>query len=387
MNKVAYSAINKDHKTITGYIDANTNEEAIEKLEVLGFQSFELLGDAQFSNFNQDLEGLSSKTLKRMASFEKKRENGQSFIDAFLQFLYNSRVILLISLFMLFSGIYYNDNWGIGIGSTLLVGATFLWLYTYQALYYFEEIHRVKAFGEHEKLLELIEKMRIKAETGVGNKEQIIFELDKYHANALACRGEKEKALSMIEQHRDYLNNILLGMYENSIGSIYYTLGDYKTSLDYMTKMYNANPNSNNALDLAFMHVRFGDITYAKTLIEDEVNPRTIPSYGFAMYYWCLGLIAHKEKDYSTASEHYQTMLEKFNNHMLNPLLWEMIAVGIGYYVDFLYDIGNKNKGEELLSVGIIEILNIHADDILRNNLSLKYPHIFNKEKFCKKYS
>ena len=286
---------------------------------------------------------------------------------------------------MLFSGIYYKDAWGIGIGSTLLVWISFIWLYTYQALYYFEEIHRAKAFGENERVLELIKKMKVKAETGVGNKEQIIVELDKYHANILACQGQKEKALSMIKQHEEYFKSNLLGMYENSIGAIFYTLGDYKTSLEYITKMYNANPNSNTALDLAFIHVRFGDITYAQSLLKDEVNPRAIPSYASGFYDWCLGLLAHKEKDYDTANEHYKQMLEKFNNQMSNPLLWEMIAGGIGYYADLLYDIGNKVKAEELLSKGIVEILNTHADDILRKNLSSKYPHLISKEKFCKR--
>jgi len=385
ITKVAYTAKDRNNQTITSFIDAKTNEEAIAKLENLDFTNIELLGDALYSNFNNNNKSLNSKTLKKIASFDKKREQGVSILNTFLQFLYNDKIIVILSLIIIISGIINNyNNWAIGIGSTLLIGTIFIWIYTYKAMYYFEEIHRAKAFGKKEELLKLIEKMKIKAQTGVGNKEQIYFELDKIYAGILACEGEKDKAFSIIEEHKAYINKILPGMYANSIAGIYSNLGNYDKHLEYMEKMYDINPNSNYAFDLAFSHIRYGNLNYAKELIHNEVNPKAIPSYASAVYDWSLALIAQKENQLDEAKKHYEVMLKKFTLQMKNPILWEMIALGIGNYANLLYDLEKINEAKEILTPAIIEILNIHADNNLREELSFKYPNLISKNSYCK---
>jgi hypothetical protein len=380
MGKVSYTAYNASHQSVSGYINAQNNKEAMEKLKAMGFTEITLHGDALFGAVRDDLEGLSQSALERIAKFEAESHKTPGFLTSLIHLLHTYKIALILASLLIVWGVASHSTWSWGLGVFAISAIVLPWAYSYRNIWTFEELHRMMAFGEMARALPLIEGMQKR----LKGKPQIIFQLDKFRAYILACEGEKDQALALIAPHKEHIDEIMPGAYESTVSSIHYITGAYEDFINSTEMVYASDPNNTNfALDLAFAYARFGNTAAAKTLMNDKVDPALIPSYAAGIYDWTLGLIAHEEGQLKSAQKHYEIMTSKFEPYINNPLIWEMIADATGYYADLLHDAGYASQGKALLQPGTVRILNVHINDSLREKLSRKYPSLISKRPWC----
>ncbi len=136
-------------------------------------------------------------------------------------------------------------------------------------------------------------------------------------------------------------------------------------------------------LDAALYNSMFGDIAYAKKLIDENVNFEEVPKYGKIIYYMALGNIYYAQKDFKNAKINYEKMMHSIEPFVENPVFWGIAAIAAGYYAVLLHDLKKNSEALELLKEGTVAILNVHADDFLRAKLHKRFPNLINKDPFC----
>ena len=378
MGKVSFTAINHKGERESGYIDAKSNNEAIDQLKEKGFSEIHLHADALISD-RPDLEDLSEEMLKQMAAFEAESQKDPSFLKEFLHLLKLYKIVFFIASAMILYGIYNDNVWSWGIGAFIIAFIVGSWLYGYKESMTFEKIHRLKAFGEKEEALALIEKTLQNPKT----MPQMRMQLISYKAQFLSCKGALEEALQLIESYKEEMDALSPLMYATALSGTYYQAGKYDEMIKTMEGIHEQERQTLTAFDHAFAHARFGDAKKAQEIIDNEVSPEEIADYAKGMYAWCQGLIHHRMGNMEQALSHYERMLHFYNEYKSNPLMWEMFALALGYYAYALSDAGEEKKAQKLLQEGTVHILEHNADDILRKHLTDAFGNLIDTQPHC----
>ena len=369
----------KNDKEIVGEIEALSNKEAFLKIKKQGYENIEIFNDIDISDTYDNLKNLDKKSRMQYLRLEQINLRKPTFKNSFLQFLIGNKIDLTLSIFLLALGVILDIKTLIVIGSFWFLFRIGIWLYSYKTVSLYEQIHTEYAFGNYIKTLALINKL-IK----LSKHEKIEADLNSKKAQIAACKGHLNYALEIIEEYKDIYEKQMLGMYHSKRASLYYIARDYQSCLKEAKESYNQNPSYITKMDLALYNTKVGDINYAKELVQ-SVNIDEIPVYSKKFYYMKQGIIAHKLGDLENAKKEFEEMMNALNPFLENPIFWGSISIAIGYYTLLLYDINEKEKALELLKEGTVKILNVHANDYLREGLHQRYPQLFKKEPYCKK--
>ncbi len=369
----------KNGKETLGEIEATSNKEALLKIKKQGYENIEIFNDANFSNTHDSLKTLDKKSRLEYIKLDQINLRKPTLKNSFLRFLISNKIDLTLSIFLLLLGVILSIKTLIVIGAVWFIFRIGLWIYSYKTISLYEQINIEYAFGNYIKTLGLINKL-----LKLSKLEKIEADLNSKKAQIVACKGHLNYALDIIEEYKDIFEKQAPGMYHGKRASIYYLARDYQSSTQEAQESYNKNPNYLTKMDLALYNAKVGDINYAKTLIED-IDILEVPIYGKKFYYMIKGIIAHKLGDLENAKKEFEEMMNALNLFLENPIFWGSISIAIGYYALLLHDINEQEKALELLKEGTVKILNVHANDYLRDDLHQRYPQLFKKEPYCKK--
>jgi len=380
MGLLFFKAIDNNNNEIIGEIEASSNKEALQKIEEQGLRDIELLNDVTFPNGADELKDLNKKSRLKVAKLDAISLKKPTLLNSFTRFLITNKIDLTLSLLFVLAGLFFSIKSLIVIGLIWFMFRIGLWIYSYKATTLYEQINKEFIFGNWAKMIGLSNKL-----LKMVNNPMLESDLKHKKAQASACKGHLDYALSITEEDRDYIQEQALGVYNNRRASIYFYARDYTSSLNELEESYKVNPSSITALDLALFNARVGDINYARDVLHNRVNIKEVPIYGNIFYYMIKGKIAYSLKDFNSAKIEYENMMREVDKFIENPLLWEGISIAIAYYTLLLYDIGKKQEGINFLKPGTVQIINTHADDYLRAQLHERYPDLINKESRCKK--
>jgi len=378
MGTVAYTAIDPHGEHQSGYIEAESNAEALTHLKNAGLREIRLHGDALLSE-RPDLDGLSDRMLRQMAAFEAESQKNPSITTDILHMLQLYRTPLILALVMIVYGIYSGTGWVGWLGAGIVLFIFGPWLYGYRDLKAFETLHRLKAFGQKDEVLTRMDRV-------INNPKalpQMRMQYISYKAQILACDGHTEAARELIHTHQEAMEAVSPVFYQNALSGIAYASGDYDAFIQSTRTIYDLSPQTLTAFDYAFAEARFGDVQKAEMTMNEAVNPEEIPNNTRLVYDWCQGLIHDRLGQNEAAQKHYEAMMDAYTPYRTNPAMWEMSALAIGYYAAFLARQGARETANRLLGEGTVQILNIHADDRLRERLSAALPDRIDPKPHC----
>lgn len=378
MKTLSYKAIHKNGTVKIGYIKEKDTKKVLKELEKNGYSEIDIINDKLIGNIREELKDLDDTALKYLVKHDLEKSAKESVFESLKEYFATHKNSLSIFLLILFFGLIVKNYWAVGAG-LFLIGALFIfWILSPNYEYVYKNIHKNLAFGNYLNALELINRLERKK---LKNSQKA--DLARLKANIVACRGHLGYAILILDSYKKFLLEGSPALYYSFRAMLYLNRRDYKEFLKQIQKAYESDPKAVVAVDLALAHSKFGNINYAKEIIE-TIDIDELPKYAKFAYYLALGNIAYVMQLKDDALSYYKLMLNCTKEHINNPAMWIYIALGIGHYAVLLADLNRKDEADEILKDSIVKIINIHADDYLRGKLTKRYPDIFDPSPRCK---
>lgn len=371
MGKVLYTAFNQSGIQESGFIDVNSNKEAVSKLKERGLEDISLHGDAALGFERGELNWLSAWEIKQVAKFEARLQKGGGFFSYFLNVMKSSSITIAIGAAMVYYGYTESSAMWISSGVILATVFPFFGLWSYNLVNSHDNLMRAVAFGEWDE----VEGLSLRLREGTKD-EDVIIEADTMKAAFYAQKKDMDSAIKMLLPHRDYLDAQSPGVFENKLASLYHIVGEYETYLQKMRESFSKSNQDLMRVDFAIAEARFGSLEVAQKEIE-KVDLEAMAVYALPIVSYVIGLIAYKKGDLEVAKEEFLSAYSGVLEYDQNPAIWTVIAMITGMLAMVMYDTKEEEKAEELLSEAIIKILNVHADKYLLEEFQKRFPNYF----------
>lgn len=368
MKKILFEAINAEGKTITSFIDEESNANALLRLQDQGYREIKFYNDANLSSGREYLAGKSEQQIQQIAKHEilvhKEGLKRSRFLLAVLQ---NNRTVLVICMVLFFVGLYTAHY-------VILIFPALILLYTVvMAQRKFDvpkannDAEKAYALGDYRRFFK--EKVFLQKHI---DKPFILYFLDAREAFIRAGEGRVNEALALIEKWRDFSEQNHPGLLESRVATIYQKSGDFQQAIEFRTLGYEKSGYSQiNAIDLAMLEVRHGDIDKAVSLLSQIRVAELTPS---ALFYvdWVHGLIAAKQGSASAEST-FHTVVAALLERADKPVMWISTALCIGDYALIAQSDAAKQHAEQLLSK-FWRVYAAHGEQEQIQSLRSKYP-------------
>jgi hypothetical protein len=353
----------------SGYIDAKSNQEALEQLKAKGLKQIKLHTDAMTSALRTDLDGLSDREMRQMAELEAKWQKSMTFGSYLYALLKNNAVTILIGMVMFGYGYQVQGVWWMSFGVILATIGPFMGLWSYRISKEYENLLYAYTFGEWDKVRRYAANMR----AAHKNNLQVITEVDSKEAIAYAVEGDIQRAKEILDQNRHYMQESMPGIYENRLASIYAIAGDYEKYLFWMKEGYKKSGQDLAKLDYVMAEARFGDLSQAEKLLSQiDTDSLSAPIQPF--YHFLEGLVSYRKGDIESAYELFQAAYKMLLEYRENPAVWVPFASVTAMLAITAYDVGEKQKAEAILSDAVISVVKIYGDPQLLNALKERFP-------------
>ncbi len=361
--KVLFSASDAQGNERNGFIDANTNSEAIQKLEENGFSDITLHYDAISCGNRDDLEGLSERELQRIANIEIQSLQGVGSGTLFLQALRQNWFVICIGLAGCAWGIYSSSTVFFVLGGITALIAPVISLKNLITLSQYTRLHEATALGEHDKALKLIHTLRPKFKA-----PEMAFDLDIKEACIMAKQGNVSGAFDFLAPWQQKFDFSSPGMYESRAAAIYYISGDFDDLLEMMREAYDKSDNNQMILlDLISMEARYGDIDNAQSLMSN-IEMHALAPMCLPFLDWVRGLIASRTNDPS-ASNSLAAAVSKMLEYGNDSITLVLLALMTGSYARELQRNGD-NEGAQKVLHNIWPVLKENGDEQLVQELA-----------------
>ena len=344
MRPILYSAIGKEGKPETGYVDANSNAEALSILRASGLTNIELHDDYVTSQERPELKSLDKEQLGKLAAAEIQIRRGEPKLKTFLYLHRDTIVTTIVGLVIVVAGFLEQSNTTIVIGSTLalLTPAYLYWIQRHARRY--NALMAAFARGNWRKARHLITLLKKHVDSGM------VFDLDAREAAIDAMEGDLDLALKKLETWKISMDCKSPGMYESRISSLYQIQGNYAACLDYLRQALEKNPdNPVYILDLAMSEARLGSIDKAAALLE-QLDTSALITMAKPYLSWAKGIIALKNNSYREALELLGEAHTAYLAMQNNPIFWISLSLCSAYLSLVLHHQGQTKTAEDLLA-------------------------------------
>jgi tetratricopeptide (TPR) repeat protein len=368
MKKILFEAITARGEKITSFIDEESNANALLRLKDRGYREIKFYNDANLSSGREYLEGKSEQQIQQIAKREiavhKEGLKQSSFMLAVLK---NNLMVCSVCVLLFLVGLF-TGHYAICLLPALILGSLFVIAkrkYTVPEAN--NDAEKAYALGDYG----LFRQKKAWLEKHI-DKPFILFYLDAREAFILAGEGRVTDALALIEKWRELGEASHPGLCESRIATIYQKSGDYQQALTFRTLGYEKSGYSQiNAIDLAMMEVRHGDLNRAAALLSGIRLAELTPS---ALFYvdWVNGLIAAKQGGESAEST-FNTVVAAVLERADKPLMWISTALCVGDYAEIVQSYAGKKHAEQLLQ-RFWTIYVAHGEKEQVASLRLKYP-------------
>lgn len=356
MAKVLYTATAQTGEVLSGYLDAASNSEALQKLKDQGLEKIELHSDALFGALRDDLEDLDENLLKKQAQLEAKWQKSMTFGSYLKELLSVNAFPLAAGAGMVWYG-YQNHSWiWMSAGVIFASVGPFYGLWKYRTLRQFENVLKASTFGKWDQVIRETQKLR-----AITKKPAVLMEADTKEAIALAALGKMDQAMEILDIYKPQLDAMMPGMYENKLSELYYYHGTYDKTLELRRVSYEKMQNDISRLDLAMAELRFGSVQNAKNLLH-EITYDALAAYAKPYYALLTGMVAYEESNLQLAKSKFLEAYDGMLEYRENSAMWSFIALIAGMLAIALYDLDEKEEADALLSDAIVAILKVHAD-------------------------
>lgn len=360
-----YSAQNPRGKTIHGFVDARTSQEALGILEAKGLASIQLHDDTLTAFQRHDLTGRSHRELAQIAKFELQTKSDPGVGTFLLQVIRQCMIVIVLGLGILLGGVVKSDLVLIlmGAGVACYFPAVSLWKHQHARNY--TSLLSAYALGNWDEALCLLEKLRPHS-FGI----EMDFDLDVREACIKAINGNLEEALPGLQHWKNRLDSVYPATYEARLASVYLAGGDVESYLTNQEAAYEISEHSATAtIDLALGEAMYRDIDTAENLIS-ALASESFPDQAKWYMAWINGIIALRRNE-SIAIEHLKGALDGMLSLQKNPAIWSALAVCSGYYALALHQIGETEKASEVVK-RIWNVLKVHGSKELIEKLQEK---------------
>jgi len=367
MGKVLYTAYNQDGKQKSGFIDVDSNKEALAKLKESGLVNISFHSEALFDFDNRDFAFLSERDIQRMVNLEVQWQKSSSFSSYFLELLKSNSITIIVGCAMVYYGYTEGSAMWMASGVILSTIFPFLGLWNYQLIHSHNNLIKAITFGEWEKVKGLSQKLR------QGTKDRnVIVEADTMEAVYHAYKKDMDSAIKLLSSHRVFLESQNPGLFENKIANLYYMAGEYDKFLDKMKQALKISKQDLVRIDLAMAEAKLGSLETAEKELE-KIEIESMALYTVPFVHYTKGLISYKKNDFKIAKEELLIAHNGALEYSQNPAIWSGIAMITSTLALVMYDMGEKDPANELLSEGIVKILNVHADKNLLEELQKRF--------------
>ncbi len=381
MGKVLYSAIDKYGNTKSGFINASSNKEAMQQLKQIGLKKIKFYSDALFSTSRDDLDNFKEKELEEIAKQEIKNQQGSTFKEYAFATLKSSVLPIIAGIGILYYGYSIQSPILMAFGVIFATAVVFFKLWNYSVIKAHDTLIRALTLGAWEDIPQMSENLRTMAKQRKkifpGNVNQdLIVQADTIEASYYAHKKDLQKAIELLEVHREYLDKNQPSLYENKIAQLYYQARMFDK---YLLKLKQCNIIANNDItraDLALAQARFGSVDEAQSLI-DEIDESLIPAFASFQLHYIKGLIAYRKERLEDAENAlFQAYLQllKYKN---NPLMLEPMAIVTGTLAIVLYDNKKSQETKMIFDNELIHILKVHGDKYLLDGLKQRFTDLF----------
>ncbi len=375
MSKVLYSGVDEEGREVSGYVEADSEHDAIRKLQREGVEALKLHSGAMVFDEREYLDGLSEKKLAQIAKNEiEMQKKSLQFIPYMAEKLRDSFVPILIGGAISYYGYTSGSYLIASFGAIVAFALPFVYLWLYSSMKNFEDMVKAITFGEWDRAAELASDL--KENNKIIKLKQLSTFADSVIAKKEAKDGNLDKALSIMEEHREFYDKTP-GLYENMLGNIYLSGKEEQKALESFQKSYE-KCEGNGALigDFALFDSLVGDIDRAKESL-DEVNILQLPAYGVGYVDLIDGIVAYKKGKFADALEFLTNSYNSFDEYASNPITWSVLALNSAYLALTLDSLGDKDGAYSYLGGSVVKILSENAPSGLSSDLKEHFPSHF----------
>lgn len=375
MKKILYKGIDSKGKEKSGFVEAENNSEVLSILKNKNIYNIILHNDEMTAFQRNDLEGLSEKELNRIAKFEINMRSNPGVTTFLIEVLNANKYIIFFGVTMFVWGCISKSYVLIFSGGLAAISMPVLSLWNYRIVGNYNNLIRNCSLGQWAEAIINIKKLRPHLK-----QPEMAFDLDVREACIIAKTKSIKEALTLVEKWENNFHDLMPGMYESRVASIFHAAGDYSGYVGRMRDGYIKSLESPVMItDLALAEAQFGDVEKASSLLA-KINIEELPIYGLAYIDWAKGVVAKRQGD-SNAMNYLGSAVSKMLESKDIPAIWTGLALCSGAYAIVLNYNGEKEKARLLVN-SVWDILKIHGDKPLLKEIS---NEIFKEQKFLEK--
>ena len=340
----------------SGYIEAESVDQARERLELRGLQEAVLLDDDLGADTRR-LGEESGFTADSSVDLFSRYHSGVAAI-ALLAVRKNAVLIAigaLLAAYLAFSG---SHAWALGVAACDLLLVAFPAWTQWQHNELYARFWR-RDYEGSERVAR-----RLAAVPMLRRVKPLRLELDGSIAGARICRGRTAEGFAIMsawEADADMPRPMVLA----KMSGLYFLARDWPGYLGVLEEALQASGNADYArIDLAQSLARVGDDDARARELLAGVNARALGPLHLAFIAWAEGVLALRAGDDPRALQALTRAVAQMEKIASNPVLWGALALCIGYLAVALARTGARDRAAEALAM-VQPIVETHAEDRL----------------------
>ena len=368
---IAFQGINAEGQPESGFVQADSNQSALQQLENRGITDVRLYGNAEHATDRSDLQNLSRQELARLAAFEVESIAAPSSW-LFLREVFFSQRAPLIAGTLVFVGSAWVGSLA-GMFSGTLIGLTLpaLSIWAYRASVHYDKGVRAWSLGDWDQAASHFNWLL--ARYDADKMPDMVIDLTSRMVVMPNLYSTRDDALSLLETRRELFESHVPGAYRQARAAVMMADGDSDAFLLEFRELHGlAERSAATRLDLAIAEARFGDVCSAKKLLE-TLNREVLSEPCKPGLDWLEGEIALREGDDLAALTHLNHAVSGFLVYRKNSVIWSVLAICTGSLALAMSRLGESEKAEVLLG-NVQPVLLAHADRVQLAKLKLKFP-------------
>ena len=366
MAKILYRATLPGGQPQAGYVEAETEKEAVAALKARGCTAIGLYESVPVARLYPEREKFSSTHELTSAALQVamwEAPGWKTFFKTVVRFYWWQ--LLLVALFIV------GAAWG--RNEVLLIPAFFVLLgwghaaWSSRAVIGLVRLCESAAIGDWAAVQRLGERLHKiwalrKPTPGVLNA---LFAVEIKIAQAEIAQAGPAHLPAVLQRLQKWQStHPVPGLYENQLALLHHKAGDYPAFVALMRAASAAAPQHTMLrVDEALAEARLGDAAQAARLLE-ELDPEILTVYGRPFHSWIAGLIALRQNRGADALAHLQAAVDGFLAFGKNPITWTSFALCSGACALALADAARIDEARQLAQ-RVWPILKVHGDQPL----------------------
>jgi hypothetical protein len=353
---ILYKARSAAGAEVTGYIDADTAQEAVAKLKASGFADIELHESPGSASTRTGRAALDPDQAARMAAFELQVRSHPGLRTVLAEVARRARWSALAAACLLVAGLVSRTAWPAVAGGLALVLVFGIPTWNHRYSRWFRRLLEALALGEWDEARRMLDRFSRKR-----HSDTLATQLPFYDAQIRVRQGEPlDRVLTRLEAVRPRLP---ADQFPARAASLYSAVKDYDGFIACMREAWQATADDpSRRVDYALAHARLGDLAQAQELLAG-VDMEALQVHGRPFVWWARGLVELRN-DKSSAEATLMQGVEGFLR-IASPVAWSSLALCSGACALAMVRNGNR-AGARVMIGRVWPVLQAHADTRLR---------------------